>query len=99
MFSFSENDFVPGFRMKDPKDEAPGFCMSPDASIQNLIDAWTSCVSTLLCSRQLVDSGTSFQREHQSRISVGRPTCSSGSRSNAAITFIALTVFYPCCCW
>lgn len=42
MFNFSEDDFVPGFRMKEPKDDVPGFGMAPDASIQNLIDAWTS---------------------------------------------------------
>jgi hypothetical protein len=42
MFNFSEEDFVPGFRMRDPKDEAPGFRMAPDASIQNLMGAWSS---------------------------------------------------------
>src|SRR5512138_1675450 len=33
MFNFSEDDFVPGFRVKDPKDEVPGFRMAPDNSI------------------------------------------------------------------
>jgi hypothetical protein len=43
MFNFSEDDFVPGFRMKDPKDEVPGFRMLPDVSIQqNPADIWAS---------------------------------------------------------
>jgi len=32
MFNFSEDDFVPGFRVRDPKDEIPGFRMVPDSS-------------------------------------------------------------------
>jgi hypothetical protein len=43
MFNFSEDDFVPGFRMKDPKDEVPGFRMVPDSpSQQNLADTWAA---------------------------------------------------------
>jgi hypothetical protein len=43
MFNFSEDDFVPGFRFKDPKDEVPGFRMVPDSPTQqNLADIWAS---------------------------------------------------------
>lgn len=43
MFNFSEDDFVPGFRMKDPKGEVPGFRMAPDGSTQqSLTDIWSS---------------------------------------------------------
>ena len=43
MFNFSEDDSVPGFRMKDPKDEVPGFRMMPDnPTQQNLADIWAS---------------------------------------------------------
>src|SRR5262245_35350034 len=34
MFNFSEDDFVPGFRVRDPKDDIPGFRRVPDCSIQ-----------------------------------------------------------------
>src|SRR5215475_284171 len=39
MFNFSEDDFVPGFRVRDPKDDIPGFRVGPDGStLQNPAD-------------------------------------------------------------
>ena len=34
MFNFREANFVPGFRVREPKDEVPGFRLAPDGSIR-----------------------------------------------------------------
>jgi len=34
MFNFRETEFVPGFRVKEPVDEIPGFRLAPDGSIR-----------------------------------------------------------------
>ena len=34
MFNFRETKFVPGFRVREPKEEVPGFRLAPDGSIR-----------------------------------------------------------------
>ena len=34
MFNFRETKFVPGFRVREPKEEVPGFHLAPDGSIR-----------------------------------------------------------------
>ena len=33
MFNFRETKFVPGFNVREPVEEVPGFCVAPDGSI------------------------------------------------------------------
>jgi hypothetical protein len=34
MFNFSEANLVPGFRVRDPKEDVPGFRVTPDEAQQ-----------------------------------------------------------------
>lgn len=35
MFNFRETKFIPGFRVREPKEEVPGFRLAPDGSIRD----------------------------------------------------------------